>query len=96
MTTSDLVSFYTPYKDELVCKMLVFTYRTYSKLIRERGATYVFELFMEVCRENDCRFLGLRSENGYVFALLSMKQHGPTGYRYQGYAGIERGDSSCK
>ncbi|MEK7375901.1 MAG: hypothetical protein AABZ57_01860 [Candidatus Margulisiibacteriota bacterium] len=53
-----------------IYKILVFTEVSYQKLLDERGDNYVFDLFMEICRERGVKFNGLRVENGYVYAIL--------------------------
>ncbi len=51
-------------------KVPVFTELSYKRFVEERGDNYVFDLFMEICRERGVRFNGLRVQNGYVYALL--------------------------
>ncbi len=50
----------------------VFTKYSYEKLVSERSSTYIFELFTEVCREENCIFQGLKEEFGYVYVLIGI------------------------
>ena len=64
------VNFTNSLKGLSVYKILVFTKRSYDKLVSDRGSNYILDLFMEVCKEKSCHFMGLRSEGEYVYALL--------------------------
>ena len=53
-----------------VYKVLVFTKFSFEKIIGEKGETYLLDMFLDVCKEKGCHFMGLRVEGGYVYALI--------------------------
>lgn len=55
---------------QFIYKIPVFTISSYKELIAQKGLNYVIDLFMEVCRDKNCKFLGFNFENKYVFALI--------------------------
>ena len=64
------VRFVSGREKQVICKVAVFTLASYKELVSGRGINYVLDLFMEVCRDKNCKFLGFNFEGGYVFALL--------------------------
>jgi hypothetical protein len=93
MTVFSRVNFMNSLKGLSVYKILVFTKRSYDKLVNDRGSNYVLDLFMEVCKEKSCHFMGLRSEGEYIYALLGFGY-----YENRRSAGKEpeRSDRACK
>jgi hypothetical protein len=70
MEERSFVKFVSVRKDQVMFKVAVFTIPSYRELVENRGINYVLDLFMEVCRDKHCRFMGFNFEEGYVFALL--------------------------
>lgn len=70
MDERSFVKFASVRSGQVIYKVAVFTLPSYRELVLDRGINYVLDLFMEVCRDKNCRFLGLNFEGGYVFALL--------------------------
>ncbi|MFA5104050.1 MAG: hypothetical protein WC527_02620 [Candidatus Margulisiibacteriota bacterium] len=73
MEERSFVKFVSVRNEQVIYKVAVFTLPSYRELILNRGINYVLDLFMEVCRDKNCRFLGLNFEGGYVFALLGFE-----------------------
>jgi|GEM_PF-3469633 len=97
MSNLNIVQFFSSDNRLKIYKVPVFTVRSYRELKENRGATYVLDLFMEVCRENRCHFLGLSSEVGYVNALLGFdRDRGDHEERCAAGAELERCYRACR
>ncbi len=71
MLEKDFIKFIAIDKQkQFIYKVAVFTVSSYKELVASKGINYVIDLFMEVCREKNCKFLGFNFDGGYVFALI--------------------------
>ncbi|MCX5749601.1 MAG: hypothetical protein NTZ10_05105 [Candidatus Saganbacteria bacterium] len=96
MSNPSIIQFFSSDKKLKIYKIPVFTIKSYKELKDKRGTTYVLDLFIEVCRENQCHFLGLSSEHGYIHALLGFNHKGRYEERTSSAAEFKWSDHACK